>query len=114
MFSDEATWQFIGKRIIVGVTHEDHMHRLVGREQYHGRIVRASTSEGIVIQTPSGEERRLPPDLRAMFGARPGEYTLHSSGEVVVNPDLQTSWTHTASPPAVSGDGHAICDEWES
>ena len=95
MFSARAAGPLIGRRIIVGVTHVDQAGRLVRREQFHGRIVRASVREGLVIQTPSGEERRLPPDLRAFFGARPGEYRLRSSGEVVRDPDLQTSWTVT-------------------
>jgi len=98
MFTIEAAEPFIGKRIIVGITHVDHLHRPVRQEQYHGRIVRVSEREGIVIQTPSGEEKHLPPDLRAMFAARPGEYTLPSTGQVVAGPDLQTSWTYTLSP----------------
>jgi hypothetical protein len=98
MFTVEAAEQFIGKRIIVGITHVDHTNQPVSQEQYQGRIVRASQREGIVIQTPSGEERRLPPDLRAMFGARRGQYSLRSTGQVVANPDLQTSWTHTLPP----------------
>jgi len=100
MFSQRAAEDLIGKRIIVGITHEDHEHNLIDKEQYHGRIVRANPQEGIVIQTPSGQERRLPPDLRPLFAARPGEYRFRATGEVVADPDLQTTWTHTSPPPA--------------
>jgi hypothetical protein len=99
MFSDAAAKDLIGKRVIVGITRLSHDGRLLRRDQYHGRIVRANTSEGIVLQAPSGEELKLPPDLRSFFAARRGEYRFKSSGEVVLDPDLQTTWTLTAPPP---------------
>ena len=102
MFSRNAAEELIGRRIIVGITHEDHAHHPLGQEQYHGRIVRANLEEGTVIQTPSGEERRLPPDLRSVVGARRGEYRFRSTGETIADPDLQTSWTHTLPPPNTS------------
>src|SRR3989442_5267351 len=98
MFSRKAAENLIGRRIIVGITHEDYVHRPVGQDQYHGRIIRANLQEGIVIQTPSGEEIRLPADLRSVVGARRGEYRFRSTGETVADPDLQTSWTQTLAP----------------
>jgi hypothetical protein len=35
MFSSAAADDLIGKRIIVGITYEDHAHRPVRQEQYH-------------------------------------------------------------------------------
>jgi hypothetical protein len=64
------------------------------------RIVRASLTEGIVLQAPSGKELKLPPDLRAFCRAPAGQYRFRSSGEVVADPDLQTAWTYTLPPPA--------------
>ncbi len=40
MFSSAAAKDLIGRRIIVGITYEDHAHRPLRREQYHGRITR--------------------------------------------------------------------------
>jgi hypothetical protein len=95
MFSEAAVHELLGKRVIVGITHETQDGHVVSRDQYDGRIVRANQSEGVVLQSPSGEELKLPPDLRAFFGARAGEYRFKSTGHVVADPDLQTAWTHT-------------------
>jgi len=99
MFSQVAANDLIGKRVIVGLTRQTHDGRLIRQEQYQGRIVRASLAEGIVLQAPSGDELKLPPDLRAFFGARAGQYRFKSSGDVVIDPDLETKWTHTLPPP---------------
>jgi hypothetical protein len=88
MFSSTAADDLIGKRIIVGITYEDRAHRPVRQEQYHGTISRLNLQEGIVIQTPSGTEKTLPPDLRAVLGARPGAYRFRSTGELVADAEL--------------------------
>jgi hypothetical protein len=41
----------------------------------------------------------LPLDLEALRPAPPGSYTLRSSGEVVVDPDLLSAWTVHRSLP---------------
>jgi hypothetical protein len=99
MYSDSAAKDLIGKTVIIGVTHQDHAGRVIRRDQFRGRITRANRTEGIVAQAPSGEELKIPPDLRAFFRARPGVYRFRSTGEVVTSPDLQTRWTHTLPMP---------------
>lgn len=99
MFSSAAAKDLIGKRIIVGITYKDHSHRPVRLEQYQGRITRLNLHEGIVIQTATGAEKTLPPDLGSIRGARHGEYRFRSTGEVVADPDLQTSLTCVVPPP---------------
>ena len=98
MFSAGAARDLIGRRVIVGITRND--GGLIRRDQFHGRIVRATRAEGVVLQSSSGDELTLPPDLRAFLRARRGEYRFKSTGEVVTDPDLQTTWTVTARPPA--------------
>src|SRR5262249_38167597 len=98
MFSEVAARDLIGRTVILGITRKAHDGRLIRQDQYRGRIVRATLAEGIVLQAPSGEELKLPPDLRPFLGARRGEYRFRSTGEVVADPDLQTTWTHTAPP----------------
>src|SRR4051812_13602128 len=88
MFSPGAAADLIGRRIIVGITYEDRARRPIEQEQYHGRIVRATRDEGIVIQTPGGDERTLPPDLRSISAARRGEYRLRTTGEAVTDAEL--------------------------
>ena len=99
MFSRSAAADLIGKSIIVGITYETPAHRPVRQEHYHGTITRLSLEEGIVVRTPSGTEKTLPPDLRSVLGTKPGAYRLRSTGEVVTNAELQTSWTQEMSWP---------------
>src|SRR5437763_1251331 len=106
MFSEAAANALMGKRVLVGLTRLTHDGRLIRHDQYHGRIVRANLTEGIVLQTPAGGELKLPPDLRPFFGARRGQYTFRSSGEVVTDPDLQITWTYRLHPPTERGSDH--------
>jgi hypothetical protein len=92
MFSSEAAADLLGRRMIVGITHEDDGRQIVSMEQFHGTIVRASADEGIIVSTPAGDERVLPPDLRSILGAKPGTYRLRSTGEVIADAELTSSW----------------------
>ena len=84
----------IGKTILVGLTYLDSDGSELEKIQFHGVVLRADKDEGIVIKKAnSGEEFILPPDLNSIVKANPGEYCLHSSGEIVVNPELLTTWT---------------------
>ena len=85
---------FVGKHLLVGVTYLDKNENVKEQKQFHGIISRINDSEGVVIASlESGEEFFLPPDLRNITEAHPGEYRLRSTGEVVVNPDLLAQWT---------------------
>jgi hypothetical protein len=71
--------------------------------QCHGKITKADehgiamVCEGI---TWRDQALTLPTDLKAFRPAAPGEYRLRSTGEVVKNPDLLTSWTINLSSKA--------------
>jgi len=105
MFSEAAANELMGKRVIVGLTRLTHDGRLIRHDQYHGRIVRANRTEGIVLQAPAGGELKLLPDLRPFFGARRGQYRFRGSGEIVADADLQTTWTYRLHPPTEGGGG---------
>ena len=93
-FDDEGATAIIGKRLLVGVTYRNLDDEVTGLEQFHGEIIRASRDEGIILRlSGSSEERWVPPDLSRLQRADPGEYKLKGSGEVVVDPDLQSMWT---------------------
>lgn len=79
--------------VLAGITKVDHAGNVVEQRQFHGRVARASTAEGVILQTASGEEIWLPPDFDSYHPADPGEYRLRSTGEVVVNPDYTATWT---------------------
>jgi hypothetical protein len=93
-FIEEEAKEIIGKHILVGVTFRDRSENVTGIDQFHGIIVRASHKEGIIVCLHDGaEERWIPPDLSRLEKAAPGEYRLKSTGEIVVNPDLLSTWT---------------------
>ena len=54
----------------------------------------ATMAMGLAVRRhDNGEIEWLPPDLRAFKKARPGEYRLRSTGEVVLDPDYTTVLT---------------------
>lgn len=85
---------YIGKHLLIGITYLDHDETLLEQKQFHGIIVRINEQEGIVIKlNDSDEEYKLPPDINSLKEAPEGEYRMRATGEVVVNPDLLTTWT---------------------
>lgn len=93
-WNDELGRQFIGKHIIIGITRITADDEPLGQEQLHGDIVAVDKKKGISIRVAgSGEMYWLPPDLASIRVAPPGQYRFRSTGEVVVNPDLMTTWT---------------------
>jgi len=83
-----------GKVILIGITYVDKQDKLLDRKQWWGVIEEASAASGIrVALKNSSEPCVLPPDLGAIRKARPGEYHLKESNEVVTDPDFLTTWT---------------------
>lgn len=79
----------IGKTALVGISYWSADHTLLRTEQFQGEVIQVSPDGGIVLRLRSGAgEFTLPPDLSSVETARPGEYHLKSSGEVVSNPDF--------------------------
>lgn len=91
------TTQYIGKHLLAGITFLDHDENITQQIQVHGTITRID-DKGIFVQS-NGEEFSLPPDPDSLKPAQPGSYRLRSTGEVVENPDLITSWTRKAPAP---------------
>ena len=84
----------IGKHVLVGISYLDAADQIIEQQQFHGHIVRADRHEGIVlVLEPSGDELKLPPFTRALEPAAPGEYRLHSTAEIVVDPDYTCTWS---------------------
>jgi hypothetical protein len=93
MFTEGAAREILGKRVILGIANFSSDGRLLDREQYDCHVLRTSSTEGIVLQAHTGDLLTLPPDLRAFFGARRGEYRFKATGHVVPDPDLETTWS---------------------
>ena len=95
-FTDEDAAGLVGRHMLVGLTYLDAADNVVERRQLHGRVLRASQQEGIVLQLESGDEFALPADLDAIRPADPGEYRLRGTGEVVSDPDFLATFTVTS------------------
>jgi hypothetical protein len=80
---------YLGKRLLVGITYENEEGEMLRQEQFHGLIVEAGEGGIVIERDDTGEQRSLPPQL---MPARPGEYRLRSTGEVVINPDYLAQW----------------------
>ncbi len=83
--------ELIGKVMLVDLTYFDKGGERTGQIQVWGTVGRVDV-EGIYLTRSTGEELQLPPDVSAVKRAKPGEYKLHSTGEVVVNPDFTATW----------------------
>ncbi len=91
----ERSEVYVGKYIIVGLTYLDADGTFLRVDQRHGVIVMVETAGiGIALKGDhDGETLSVPLDLRAITDADPGEYVLASTNEVVVDPDLISTWT---------------------
>lgn len=93
-WDDGKASEFIGKRVLVGITYLDAAEKVIEQKQFHGFVVRANRKEGVVLSLASnGKELKLPPSTRVLELAAPGEYRLRSTGEIVVDPDYTCTWS---------------------
>ena len=101
-FDQRRAQALVGKYVIIGLTYYDADDRLLEQRQVHGTIVAVHPELGIDVDLKGrryGETFRLPPDLRPLRRARPGEYRLPSTGEVISDPDFECAWSVKAPPP---------------
>lgn len=95
-----------GKLLLVGLTYLDVDGKLIDKQQIYGRVLSATPRGGISLRLEgrrTGERYALPPDTRSFCKARPGQYRLHATGEVVVNPDYTVTFSiqkRPGRPPA--------------
>jgi hypothetical protein len=95
----------IGKNVVIGLNLLDNEGTLRGTNQVHGRIIRASRAEGIVVFLEEDQQEfRLPPQPSALQPAPPGQYREKRSGAVIENPDFLTVWD-IITDPNVKGNG---------
>src|SRR5687767_10004118 len=95
-WDDEKARGFLGKRVIIGLTYVTREGEFLGQSQVRGQVVQVDAGRGVAIELGnSAEIFWLPPDTDAVNEAPPGEYRFRSTGELVVDPDLMTSWTVT-------------------
>jgi hypothetical protein len=99
---DDVPWDqeradlLLGKYALVGVTYTEADDTVLSHAQYHGRIVSVDRKTGIKIECEgiwAGHSMGLPPALSAFNPTELPEYRLNSTGEVVTNADVMTTWT---------------------
>lgn len=102
-WDSQLAQSLVGKRVLLGINYCDHEDNLLEQRQVYGTIVQADARRGFALRREGQEARELfwlPPDIRAFRDARPGEYRLRSTGEIVVDPDLIAYWTVNRPPPS--------------
>ena len=97
-YDDELAQSWVGKTILIGKTILDVNGNAVDQKQLYGVIKSVSAKDGFLVELQgesAGSTEWLPPDLRSFQDAPPGEYRLRSTGEVITDPDLLSTWTVT-------------------
>jgi hypothetical protein len=93
-----AAW-LVGKVALVGMTRfASDGQTVLAKQQYHGVIEACDREIGIRIACKGVgqiENVMLPPITTPFLDAKPGEYRLRSTGEIIRNPDVTVSWTIT-------------------
>ena len=92
LYEKEITFEdLIGKVLLVNITYYTNDNELIGQKQFYGTVTEANETV-IAMKQKDSTVFNLPPDLSSTKRARPGEYKLLSTGEVVTNPDFLASW----------------------
>jgi hypothetical protein len=85
----------VGRDILVGLTYFNPEGEVLKQEQFHG-LIEESDARVTWVRPSDGSERRwVPTDPAAIRPAPGGQYRLTSTGQVVADPDLLTSWMLT-------------------
>ena len=83
----------LGKRVLVGLTVLSSAGDLVEQRQFAGSLISVDSAHGLELELDDDSRRWLPPDVRSLEEAPPGEYRLRSTGEVEQDPDYLFTWT---------------------
>jgi hypothetical protein len=88
----EQLSRLVGHRLLVGITYLDADGEVTAAQQFCGRVL--EVADGVVVVERPGEAEAavLPADAAAYEEAKPGRYTLHNTGEIIVDPDYISTW----------------------
>jgi hypothetical protein len=99
MTGEEEPIEYVGRRLLVGLTILDENEQPLQRVEVHGTVSSATEGGFLEIQRADGRGVfRLPFEPESLTAAAPGEYTLRSTGEVVTDPDFTTVWSVKLAP----------------
>ena len=83
--------ELVGKLLLVGITYYTSEEEMIEQKQFYGKVISADQN-GVTLKQNDGTTLNFPPDLSSTKRARPGEYKLRSTGEVVESPDFFAMW----------------------
>ncbi|MDQ4131110.1 MAG: hypothetical protein M3133_09000 [Actinomycetota bacterium] len=94
----------MGKRVLVGLTILSADGELLEQREFAGRLVTVEPPRGLELELDDGTSYWLPPDVRPLEEAAPGDYRLRSTGAIERDPDYLCTWTVTrhdhSQPPS--------------
>jgi hypothetical protein len=85
-----------GKRVLVGLTYFGTDGLLITQQEFFGLVQTVDQQRGILLKLEgqrTGEQYNLPPDMRGIFQASPGQYKLRTTGEMVTDPDFTATFS---------------------
>lgn len=86
--------ELVGRRLLFSVRYVAADGTRTDRYQACGTVTEVEPDGVVTIDVPGADEPfTLPADPEAYDVAAPGEYRLHETGEVVVDPDYTSTWT---------------------
>jgi hypothetical protein len=80
---------YIGKRLLVGISYYDSKDKLTEQIQFHGIITGVNKKVITIKRADTKEDFTLPYKVQP---APKGEYRFKSTGEIVINPDFLVKW----------------------
>jgi hypothetical protein len=94
-WDEEFAGELLGRTVLVGITRANPDGETIEQIQFFGDVESVDRLNGILLRLSGqriGQEYNLPPDIRAFRAAKPGQYELRSTGEIVADPDYLCTW----------------------
>jgi hypothetical protein len=86
-FDAEFAADLVGCTLLIGITYVDPEGQVLDQDQVFGTVASCTLEDGLVLRLPDGSEFVGAPATSWIEPAKPGQYRLRKSGDVVTNPD---------------------------
>lgn len=93
MSLDEHELILKGKLFLIGLTFVDQEDKLIEQYQTSGTVDELTNERFIKLNRNDGSVFQIPYDEDSIKKAAKGEYKEKSTGNIIKDPDYQTSWT---------------------
>ena len=98
LWDETLAKNLVGSILLIGLTHEKGDN--YSYEQFFGVVMKCDRERGITLHltgSREGSTYNLPPDMRPIYPAEPGEYRLQQTAATVKNPDYTATWVLRAT-----------------